>query len=349
MYPSGLNYDSKHNIEILRFKPWFRLGATVIPRGLLTEIRQYSPEIVLVIGIAKLFPNAVFLNRKKRDFLIYSFFGENKEYYKWHNLSSIIRNSVKFITRIIFKRPFYNLAIKCSDKIFLYTPETYYFLCRLISKTSIIRLKAKYVNTSLGFDSSIFYYDVNERNKVRHEEGISDQEFVILTVSRYSKSKSLEFMIDEIIDFKNHGYPIKYWIIGFNTEDSLQYFRGYLQMKNASGFITCFPYMDYEALRKYQSAADLGLWCQVTISIQQSMGTGLPLLLEEKKSVSHLLNPGSTGLFFIRDKFIDSLNEAYKLFKSNNLEKDGEMRKKIEKTNHAHFSYQTLIRQIISS
>jgi hypothetical protein len=209
-------------------------------------------------------------------------------------------------------------------------------------------LQSKSVNTSLGFDSSVFYFNLNERNQIREEQGIVNSECVILTVTRYNKSKSLEFMVDKIIDFRKQGYLVRYWIIGFNNEHSLDHFREYIQSKDAAGFISCFPFMDYEALRKYQSAADIGMWCQVTISIQQCMGTGLPVMLEEKKSVSHLVDSGSTGLYFTRNNIIETLLQAYKLFKLQIPEEYEEMRKEIEKINSAHFSYEKLVRQIIS-
>jgi glycosyltransferase involved in cell wall biosynthesis len=349
IYPSGLNTQTEQNFEILRFKPCFRFGATILPQGLLKEIKDYNPELVLAIGIAKLFPKAVLLNRNKRDFLLYSFFGENSEYYTWHNFSASIKNSIKFITRNILKRPFYNLAIKTSDKIFLYTPETYNFLCKLVSKNTASHLQLKYINTSLGFDSTVFYFNVRERNQLRQEQGISDSEFVILTATRYNKSKSLEFMVDKVIDFRKQGYLVKYWIIGFNSADSLDYFREYINNKDAAGFIDCYPFMDYASLRKYQAASDIGMWCQVTISIQQSMGTGLPVLLEEKKSVSHLLKSESTGLYFNKNNLSEKLKHAYYSFKSSNPAEYQEMRKRIEKSNNEYFSYNELIKQIISS
>jgi glycosyltransferase involved in cell wall biosynthesis len=349
IYPSGLNYRSGQNIEILRVKPWLRFGATILPRGLLKEIKKYYPELVLAIGIAKLFPIAVLLGNSKRDFYLYSFFGENNEYYTWHNFESIIRNSIKYFTRSILKRPFYNLAIRCSDKIFLYTPETKDFLSKCISKKSSKILQSKFANTSLGFDSAIFYFDGIERNQIRQIQGISDHEFVILTVTRYSKSKSIEFMVDRIIDFRNHGYPVRYWIVGFNNDQSLRYMKQYIQNKNGEEFMTCFPYMDYNSLRKYQAAADIGMWCQVTISIQQSMGSGLPVLLEEKKSVSHLLSQGNTGMYFKRNNITDTLAEAYNQFKPSNSSPTAEMRKVIERTNQEHFSYSVLVKQIFPS
>jgi glycosyltransferase involved in cell wall biosynthesis len=348
IYPPGLTADNKHNIEILRFKPRFRFGATIVSQGILPEIKKYKPEFVLAIGIAKLFPTPVLLGSKKRNFALYAFFGENSEYYSWHNFSLIIRHGIKFLTRSILKRPFYHLAIKNSDKVFLYTPETYDFLIKLICKTSVKKLQSKSVNTSLGFDSSVFYFDLNERNQIREEQGITNSEFVIITVTRYNKSKSLEFMVDKIIDFRKQGYLVRYWIIGFNNEHNLDNFREYIQIKNAAGFISCFPFMDYEALRKYQSAADIGMWCQVTISIQQCMGTGLPVMLEEKKSVSHLVNQGSTGLFFTRNNILDILLRAYQLFRPQIPEEYEVMRKEIEKKNIAHFSYGKLVQQIIS-
>ena len=281
--------------------------------------------------------------------MLYTFFGENNEYYTWYNFPSIIKHGIKLLTRSILKRPFYQLAIKNSDKVFLNTPETFNCLCKLISRKSATRLQSKSVNTALGFDSSVFYFDVKERNLVRQEQGIRDSEFVILTVTRYSKSKSLEFMLDKIVELKKMDYPVKYWIIGFNDEDSLDYFRKYVRAKAADQYISCFPFMPYEKLRKYQSAADIGLWCQVTISIQQSMGTGLPVLLEEKKSVSHLVNQGLTGLFFTRKKITETLILAYQSFKSQTPVAYEEMRKEIEKKNHAQFSYSKLVKQIISS
>jgi glycosyltransferase involved in cell wall biosynthesis len=347
IYPVGLSYDSGQGYEIERLRHWFRVGSTILCGGLLPKVQEYDPEIVLAIGVAKMFPVPVLIKKSLRRFLLYTFFGENNEYYNWTDPSAKFRSGLKFLTRNVLKKYYYQLSIKNSDKIFTYTPETLPFLKRLVNDPNKEVLESKIVSTSLGFDSTVFYYNDPEREQTRREMGIGIQDFLIVTVTRYSKSKSLEFMVDNIIKLKSEGYRAKYWIIGFIDQESMRMFREYLKMRNADEFISCFPFTDYSTLRKYQAAADVGLWCQVTISIQQSMGTGLPVILEEKKSVSHLVTPGVNGLFFVKDQLGETLKEAVRKF-TPELPADYEkMRRDIGKFNAERFSYNKLIKQII--
>jgi glycosyltransferase involved in cell wall biosynthesis len=348
-YTVGLAQVSEHNYEIERLRHNVRFGSTILSRGLLAKVQEYKPQIVLAIGIAKLFPVPVLIKKYKREFLLYTFFGENNEYYRWTDINSKIRSGLKFLTRNIFKKYFYQLSIKNSDKIFTYTPETLPFLKRLVTTPYKKLLESKNVSTSLGFDSDVFFYNSSERERTRTAMGIGIQDFLIITVTRYSKSKNLEFMVDNIIKLKSKGYQVKYWIIGFTGKNSIERFREYLSMKNADEYISCFPFMDYSSLRKYQAAADIGLWCQVTISIQQSMGTGLPLILEEKKSVSHLVTPGVNGLYFVKDQLGETLKEAFNKFKPVLPSDYEKMRRNIGKHNAKEFSYNKLIQQIINN
>ncbi len=344
-YQSGLQAGSDSRVQIFRFSPLLRMGSTVLSTGVGREIENYKPDVVLAIGIAKLFPYSVLMSREKRTYRLYSFFGENAEYYSWKGLTSIIKSSLKFLIRSIVKRPFYQLALRNSDRIFLYTPETYAFIKRLVSDQSFHCLRGKYVTTSLGFDSDRFFFNENERWEVRNSTGLSADDFVLLTVTRYNRSKKLEFIIDTVVKFRLLGYPVHYWIIGFDREADLQTLRNYVSSKKASDYIKCFRFMCYEQLRGYQAAADLGIWCQVTISIQQSMGTGLPVLLERKASVSHLIKTDYEGLYFEPSDLLDKMKKGYELFSFRESDYTG-MRKNIEKVNSAHFAYSNLIKEI---
>ncbi len=347
-YPSGQIEQVKPNLELYRFKSLFRIGATIYSKGLLAKVKEFKPEVVLAIGIAKLFPAPVLKSKQRRVYALYSIFGENSEYYTWHSPKAIIKNAIKIVTRKLLKQPFYRKAIRNSDKVFLYTPETYEFIAKLVGNSFEKKLKSKAIETALGFDESVFYFDNTERDRIRAEHGINSDEFLLLTVTRYSKSKSIEFLIDSVVEFRKQGYPIKYWLIGFNNDWSLNYVKDYIRQKGAEEFIICFPFMDYEKLRGYQAAADMGIWCQVTISIQQSMGVGLPVLLEEKGSVSHLLQPNFNGLYFNKSNLVEVLKQSIQRFNANDKGAKETFRNEIATSNRTRFSYGMLVKPIIS-
>lgn len=348
-YTSGQVEEIKPNLEVYRFQTLFRIGATIFSKGLFAKVKDYQPDIVLAIGIAKLFPVPVLKSKEKREYALYSIFGENSEYYTWHNVKAIIKNAIKIVTRKLLKQPFYRRAIRNSDKVFLYTPETFDFLADLVGKRFEKNLQSKAIVTSLGFDDSIFYFDNTERSIIRAENRIDSHEFLLLTVTRYSKSKSIEFLIDKVVEFRKLGHPVKYWLIGFNNDWSINYINDYIRSKSAEEFIFCFPFMTYDKLRGYQAAADMGIWCQVTISIQQSMGTGLPVLLEEKSSVSHLIHPNFNGYYFNKGNILEVLGQSIQSFGPKDKTVNDKLRKEIEVSNRSKFSYRGLVQHIISS
>ena len=50
-------------------------------------------------------------------------------------------------------------------------------------------------------------------------------------------------------------------------------------------------------MRELFSACDLGFWPQAAITIQQAMGTGLPVVLRNRPSVGHLVASGRNGWY----------------------------------------------------
>ena len=103
-------------------------------------------------------------------------------------------------------------------------------------------------------------------------------------------------------------------------------------------------FINKKEMQTYFCAADLGIWTKAAITIQESMGTGLPIVLKNKKIVSHLINDGKNGYFDYGEGIIDTLKKAILWLsgKKNSID----FRKDIEQHNQK-FSYSRISQTII--
>jgi glycosyltransferase involved in cell wall biosynthesis len=86
-------------------------------------------------------------------------------------------------------------------------------------------------------------------------------------------------------------------IVGLLNDDYGQIIKKLIQQTKHPDLFLFKDYVTQEEMRAYYSMADAGIWLQAAISIQQAMGTGLPVFLRNKDSVNHLLTPGTNGMF----------------------------------------------------
>src|SRR4030043_1917344 len=58
-YKPGLDKDAKYGFEILRLKTTFRLMSNVFAFGLRKSVVIFQPDMIIIIGLAKMFPSAL--------------------------------------------------------------------------------------------------------------------------------------------------------------------------------------------------------------------------------------------------------------------------------------------------
>ncbi|TMK57573.1 MAG: glycosyltransferase family 4 protein [Actinobacteria bacterium] len=97
------------------------------------------------------------------------------------------------------------------------------------------------------------------------------------------------------------------------------------------------------------SACDLGFWSQAAISIQQAMGTGLPVVLHDGPTVSHLVTEGTNGWYVASGEDPgNALSRAVESLSAGTLEERLERRKALAVLNRRYLSYDRIAEEMVS-
>lgn len=319
--------------KILRLSVSFSMGQMVKSKGLAREVQHFEPELVICIGVGKLFPNPIY-EIKDRKFKLITLLGDNEETYTTNSAVKKLKNS---IIQQVFKKKVYLKAIKKSDILLLYTPSTVDVITQFVSEKYANLLKAKSQQISLGFDEAHFFYNDLERREERKQLGIGEHDSLLITATRVVPEKGLEKVIDLVESVNQKGFHINYLIVGLLEDEYGKQLLQYIAQKEFKNRIICKSFANASETRKYYNAADSAIFTRAAISIFEALATGLFLLLPKQKNISHILT-NKSGLYYTE------LNEDV-LIESINHQKE----KRQERINEAKkFSYGNLATKIIA-
>jgi glycosyltransferase involved in cell wall biosynthesis len=127
--------------------------------------------------------------------------------------------------------------------------------------------------------------------------------------------------------------------LGDNYETELKTF---IEKQSAPNKFKCYPFLNAKEIRKLYCAADTGIWLKAAISIQEAMGTGLPVILEDKPSVNHLIKHGENGWFFKKGTLAETIEKAV-----NTLAHQKESRVDLVAQNSKMLSYDAIAKNIL--
>lgn len=319
--------------EIVRLNASFSMGQMVKSEGLANAVEKFEPQLVICIGVGKLFPKPIY-QIKNRKFRVVTLLGDNEETYTSKGVIKKIKNT---IVQQIFKKKVYLLAIKKSDVLFPYTPSTIDIICRFVNAKYAEILKSKSHQISLGFDDEHFFYDELERNETRKQLAIAEHDTLLITATRVVPEKRLEKIIDLVDIVNKKGFHINYLIVGFQEDEYSKNLKEYIAQKEHKNRISCKPFASAAQTRKYYNAADSAIFTRAAISIFEGLATGLFMILPQQKNISHILTTGN-GIYF------SELSEKV-IIESINHQKE----KRQERVNEAQqFSYRNLATQILA-
>lgn len=336
-YAVGKQLHHEHNYAIFRLKPIVSLGQMVLSYGLKKIIQDFSPNVIIVIGVGKFFPFPVF--NLKGNYKINTLLGDNED--SFENKTTLIKIKNHFLKKI--KAFAYVKAIKKSTFLFTYTPETVGLVKKIVDKKLHSLLEKKSVSISLGFDEETFYFNENERNTKRKQLGLTD-EIVIVTATRIVPYKRLEKLIDWVDEANKQGINLHYIIIGFFDDAYGNEVKTYIQQKKYASQFTCLPFLPNNEVRKLYAAADIAYFPTAVISIFEAMGTGLPLVLPQKNNISHILDNKTSGFYIENENINDAIKRAILLINASYFN-----RQELIVQNSQKFSWKSIVEKVVNA
>jgi glycosyltransferase involved in cell wall biosynthesis len=208
--------------------------------------------------------------------------------------------------------------------------------------------KEKRLLSTLGYDPYQFYFNEKERQVTRGELSVDPDEVVFITSTRVTPEKELESIIHNISTIHSMGHKVRYIIIGFLNDAYGRSLRTSIARQPKPSIFHCYPFSDPEKIRRFYCGSDIGIWKKAAISIQQAMGTGLPVLLEYKPNVNHLVKEGETGWYFEPGELSQTLLNSVSKISKMSLHDRIECRNYNEEINRDKFSYTKIASTIIN-
>ena len=346
-YLIGLTRDVKYNYSVLRLHATITLGANIISLGLKKVLKEFSPDLVVVVGVGKFFPYSILDEPKKRSYKLVSLFGDNSDFSYLSSDSSGWRRLKSILLQKVVKNKIYAKAVKSCDSLYLYTPETEAILLSYLPKKLKKVVEKKRILTTLGFDPDEFYFDITDRNRIRKKLNIRPDEVVLVTSTRITNRKKIENIIDLVSKMYSEGKKVRYIIIGFLGDNYEKELKAYLGSQPNPSIFICYPFLTHEEIRQIYCACDIGIWLQAAISIQESMGTGLPIILENKPVVRHLIQSGVNGWYFEEGKLQQKLKYAISEITGMDVKRRIVVRKHVVGINARSLSYNYIAQKMV--
>jgi glycosyltransferase involved in cell wall biosynthesis len=292
-YPPGVAQFEGY--EVIRLSPRLTIGPNLIGCSTFKSVSEFSPDFVVLVGPGKLFGIDLFKSARspwKRVAIVQDNSDDGRA-----------RNATKPGARWraaahhFVKRPVYRRVVRHADRIVLNVPETRSLIQGWLRGSEKDQLQTKGLELRLGFDPERFYFDRDERRAWRSAHGVGDDEVLLATCTRATPSKRLESVIDIVADLCKSGYSLRYAIAGLLEDDYAERLRAHAQTQVDPEAYLMLPALDHHEMRDLFCAADLGYWPRPAITIQQAMGTGLPVVLEDRPNVRGLLRTGRNGWY----------------------------------------------------
>jgi glycosyltransferase involved in cell wall biosynthesis len=209
----------------------------------------------------------------------------------------------------LFKRGTYQKAIEKADRLVAYTPESFEAAGKMLGGKRAKMPDELKDFISLGFHPAEFYFREELRCQKRGELGFQEGDHVVITATRIRPEKELEKVI---LALSKSPKSVKWLLVGSAGDEYAERLSKKLAFALGESRFIMLPHQPRKELNGFYNAADVALFTAPAISVIEAMGTGLPVILPDVKSLSHLVrNPDSGQYVGDFDSFILPLPEAH--------------------------------------
>jgi glycosyltransferase involved in cell wall biosynthesis len=281
--------------DVIRLSPRFTIGANVLGCNVLPQIRDFAPSHVILVGPGKLFGLELFLSDSS-PWRTIAIIQDNSEARSLEGRGPLRRRSRALVHRFV-KRPAYRRVVRNADRIVLNVPETRSIIRPWLGQRERERLAQSGLDLRLGFDPERFFLDLGGRRDWREHHAVTEDELLLATCTRATPVKRLEDIISSVSKLIAQGHALRYVLAGLLDDAYGRWLRQYASEQPEPAAFLLLPPLRHDEMRAMFSGCDLGFWPRAAITIQQAMGTGLPIVLRNRPSVSHLVIPGRNGWY----------------------------------------------------
>lgn len=286
-YPIG--QTAEHGVTMTRVAVR-ELRSMVWSLGVVRHVSATPADLIIQVMPGQVLSAAPSLSSNRAPKLV--LYGDNRA--MWSHLPGaqrLLKGAIFAITKGLL----YTLVNSRATTLFAYTPDTQSRLRPFLAGKRIELMPLCYV-------SSDFHHDQVLRERTRNELGILNEDIVILAAGKTDPRKHLEWLIRSVALLGKDHHNLRLILVGDDkSAHSRELHQEAVRLKLADR-VYFLPFANSERLNGLFNAADLGVWPRnPAITIQQSLGTGLSVILPENDLVGHLVCPKTGSYFELKD------------------------------------------------
>lgn len=281
-YPPGLIIE--HGVTIRRI-PTFSAASMQWSWRAASLVRDSKPDLIIQVMPGQLLPAAASL--VKTTALRVALYGDNSAMYAelppW-------KQYFKFRAFCFTKGQLYKFVNRRADTSYGYTPNT-------IDRLRPFEGARPMELLPLTYDDQVFGFNPRLRRQTRVELGLNDGDFAVIAPGKVRYRKRLHLLLDAM-ETSHIDERTRIIIVGADSSEDSRALRDRATRSHASSRVRILGFASAVRLNALFNAADLGIWPSMpAITIQQAMGTGLPVALPHNDLVGHLVRDSNHGLF----------------------------------------------------
>lgn len=151
----------------------------------------------------------------------------------------------------------------------------------------------------LTFDENLFRFSPTLREETRQRLGIRESDRVILTAGKSGAVKRIDQLVRAFDKLADDTPEARLLIVGNAEGPEADLVREAIASSPHNGRIIVVPLVPADELNALFNASDLGTWpFQPAVTIQQAMGSGLPVVIPNNEIVSHLVREAGSGIAY---------------------------------------------------
>jgi glycosyltransferase involved in cell wall biosynthesis len=142
----------------------------------------------------------------------------------------------------------------------------------------------------LGADTNLLKRDESKRKQTREILGIRENEIVYIYSGKLTKEKGIEMLINVFGRLMKSHKKAKLLIIGNGRRDFLNEIKQRVFNDGIDKSVIFHCFVPHDMLPSFYSAADVAIWPgSPSISIQEAISSGLPVIIRKSGHTIHLL------------------------------------------------------------
>lgn len=177
----------------------------------------------------------------------------------------------------------------------------------------------------LGVDCELFKPNISHRALVRSAIGLEDDNVLLISTGKFDELKQIHILIQAMPRVIESHKNLRLLLVGKSQQDGyLEYLQRLIRERSLTDFIYFRNFAPSEELAGYFNAADIAVYPgSPSISIQEAMGSGLPLILTNNTSYWKDYLSNQNGLSYSFGNVDDLASKIEVLMDRNTREKMG--------------------------